>query len=60
MNHIKLISIYAATLVLMFIASSIKSQNSVQVTIDASVERHEVSPWIYGRNNSLSKSSSSR
>lgn len=35
------------------------SQNEVQVTIDASATPKPISPWIYGRNNSLSKSISS-
>lgn len=35
------------------------SQNDVQITIDASSTPKPISPWIYGRNNSLSKSASS-
>jgi hypothetical protein len=59
MNQKTLISLFAIISVLICISWSLKSQNNVQVTIDASLEKHEVSPWIYGRNNSLSKSSSS-
>ena len=58
MNQKTLISLYAIISVFVFIPSTLKSQNNVQVTIDASSERHEVSPWIYGRNNSLSNSAS--
>jgi hypothetical protein len=43
----------------MISTGSLTAQNEVSVTIDASSETKPVSPWIYGRNNSLSKSASS-
>ena len=35
------------------------SQTNIEITIDASSTAKPISPWIYGRNNSLSKSASS-
>ncbi|MFZ5431657.1 MAG: hypothetical protein ACOZDD_15615 [Bacteroidota bacterium] len=45
--------------ILLSTSSGLNAQNQVTVSIDAGTPLRPVSPWIYGKNNSLSKSASS-